>query len=171
MFGEVRLESETLPALGTGERLVRGVGLHVSPQVTFIREGFVTEMAAEGFLPGVSPDVSLEEPGPGERFPTERTLAARSVSPHVHAEGGRAAVLLAAVRAVLHVRVRSVALSVPGKVGAAGVTLPTVGAGEASWTTIVAPQAFLQIKVSLAAAAVSAVRAHTVPPDVQVGGD
>ena len=96
MFGEVRLESETLPALGTGERLVRGVGLHVSPQVTFIREGFVTEMAAERFLPGVSPDVSLEEPGPGERFPTERTLAARSVSPHVHAEGGRAAVLLAA---------------------------------------------------------------------------
>ena len=72
------------------------MGLHVSPQVTLIREGFVAEMAAEWFLSCVSPDVSLEEPGPGERFPTERTLAARSVSPHVHAEGGRAAVLLAA---------------------------------------------------------------------------
>ena len=171
VFGEIGLQGELLPTPGTTEGLHIAVSLHVSPQIALVGKALSTLSAAEWFLSSVSPDVTLEEPGPGERFPTERTLAACSVSPHVHTQGGWAAVLLAAVRAVLHVRVRSVALSVPGKVGAAGVTLPTVGAGEASWTTIVAPQAFLQIKVSLAAAAVSAVRAHTVPPDVQVGGD
>ena len=164
VFGEIGLEGELLATPPTAEGLHVAVGLHVSPEVALVSKALGALSAAEGFLPGVSPDVSLEEPGPGERFPTERTLAARSVSPHVHAEGGRAAVLLAAVRAVLHVRVRSVALSVPGKVGAAGVTLPTVGAGEAG------ARVLLHLAVCLAATALPAVGADAVSPHVQEGG-
>ena len=96
VFGEIGLEGELLATPPTAEGLHVAVGLHVSPEVALVSKALGALSAAEGFLPGVSPDVSLEEPGPGERFPTERTLAARSVSPHVHAEGGRAAVLLAA---------------------------------------------------------------------------
>ena len=59
MFGEVGLEGETLAALDAGEWLVRGVGLHVSPQVALVSEGFVAEVAAEWFLPSVSSDVTL----------------------------------------------------------------------------------------------------------------
>ena len=85
------------------------------------------------------------------------------MGPHVHAEGGGAAVLLAAVGAVLHVRVRPVCLPVPGQVGAAGVTLAAVGAGEAGRTVGV----LLDVTVGLAAAALPAVCAHAVPPHVQ----
>ena len=163
VFGEIGLEGELLATPPTAEGLHVAVGLHVSPEVALVSKALGALSAAEGFLPGVSPDVSLEEPGPGERFPTERTLAARGVSPHVHAQGGWAAVLLVAVGTVLHVWVWPVALSVSGQVGAAGVTLAAVGAGEAGRTVGV----LLDVTVGLAAAALPAVSAHAVPPHVQ----
>ena len=60
VFGEVGLESKLLATSGAAEWLDVAVCLHVSPQVALVSEGFVAEMAAEGFLPGVSPDVSLQ---------------------------------------------------------------------------------------------------------------
>ena len=164
VLGEVGLEREALAALEAGERLVRRVSLNVSPQVALVSEGLVTEVTAEWFLSSVSSDVTLEQPRSGERLATERTLAARGVGPHVHAEGGRAAVLLVAVRAVLHVWVWSVGLPVPSQVGAAGVTLPTVGAGEAG------ARVLLHLAVCLAATALPAVGADAVSPHVQEGG-
>ena len=96
MFCEVGLECELLATPATTEGLDVAVCLHVSPQVTLVSEALAALVTAEWFLSSVSSDVTLEQPRSGERLATERTLAARGVGPHVHAEGGRAAVLLAA---------------------------------------------------------------------------
>ena len=96
VLSEVGLQGELLPAPAAAERLDVAVGLHVGPQVALVSKALAALVAAEWFLPCMSPDVSLQQPGPRERLPTERTLAARGVSPHVHAQGGWAAVLLAA---------------------------------------------------------------------------
>ena len=66
VFGEIGLEGELLATSPTVEGLHVAVCLHVSPQVALVSKALSALSAAEGFLPGVSPDVSLEEPGPGE---------------------------------------------------------------------------------------------------------
>ena len=68
----------------------------MGPQVALVSEGLVTKIAAEWLLSGVSSDVPLQQPGPGEGLATEGALAARGVGPHVHAQGRGAAVLLVA---------------------------------------------------------------------------
>ena len=66
VLGQVGLQSEAFTTFGAGKRFVRGVRLHMCSQVALVSEGFVAEVACEGFLPGVGPDVSLQQPGPGE---------------------------------------------------------------------------------------------------------
>ena len=66
MFGEVGLQGELLPTPGTTEGFHIAVSLHVSPQIALVSKALSALGAAEWFLPSVSPDVSLEEPGPGE---------------------------------------------------------------------------------------------------------
>ena len=66
VLGQVGLQGEAFTTFGAGKRFVRGVRLHVRSQVALIGEGFVAEVACEGFLPGVGPDVPLQQPGPGE---------------------------------------------------------------------------------------------------------
>lgn len=53
--------------------------------------------AAEGFLAGVGPDVSLQQPGPRERLPAEDALAGQGVGPDVHLQGPEGGVQLVAV--------------------------------------------------------------------------
>ena len=66
VLGQVGLQGEAFTTFGAGKRFVRGVRLHVRSQVALVSEGFVAEVACEGFLPGVGPDVPLQQPGPGE---------------------------------------------------------------------------------------------------------
>lgn len=69
----------------------------MSPQVGLVSEGAGTLSAGEGFLPGVSAEMSLEQPGPGERLAAVLTLAGQSVGPDVHLEGALGVVGLVAV--------------------------------------------------------------------------
>ena len=60
MFGEIGLEGELLATSPTVEGFHVAVCLHVSPQVALVSEALAALVTAEGFLPGVSPDVSLQ---------------------------------------------------------------------------------------------------------------
>ena len=60
VFCEVGLESKLLATSGAAEWLDVAVCLHVSPQVALVSEALAALVTAEGFLPGVSPDVSLQ---------------------------------------------------------------------------------------------------------------
>lgn len=53
-----------------------------------------------GTLTGVGPDVTLEQPGPGEGLPAGATHAGQRVASDVHLEGTQADVFLVAVFAV-----------------------------------------------------------------------
>ena len=66
MLGEVTLESKLLPTSLAIEGLHIAVSLYMGSQVALVGETFVTLCASVGFLPGVGPDVSLQQPGPGE---------------------------------------------------------------------------------------------------------
>ena len=66
MFREVALECKLLATSCAGERFDVAVGLNMGPQVTLVCKGFVAQVAGEGFLSGVSPDVALEQPWSGE---------------------------------------------------------------------------------------------------------
>lgn len=63
------------------------MGLEMSTEVRPIRKSAIAVLAGEGFLPRVSPDVSLEEPWSRERLPTQVAFARQSMSPNVHLEG------------------------------------------------------------------------------------
>ena len=105
MLGQVTLQSKLLATSVTGEGLDVAVSLHVGPQVALVRKTLAALSTAEWLLSGVSPDVPLQQPGPGEGLATEGALAARGVGPHVHAQGRGAAVLLVTMTALLHVQV------------------------------------------------------------------
>ena len=132
MLGEVTLQSKLFAASVAAEGLDVAVSLHVGPQVALVRETLAALATVVWLLSGVSPDVALEQPGAGEGLATEGALAARGVGPHVHVQGGGAAVLLVTVCAPLHVQVGLVSLSVPGQVGAAGVGFAALRAREAA---------------------------------------
>ena len=119
MFSQVTLQSKLLAASVAAKGLDVAVSLHVGPQVALVSKTLAALGTAEWLLSSVSPDVALQQPGPGEGLATEGALAARGVGPHVHAQGRGAAVLLVTVAALLHVQVRLVSLSVPRQVGAA----------------------------------------------------
>ena len=84
MLREVRLKRKLLSTAVTGERLHFGVSLRVGPQVALVCESFVTLVTSERLLPGVCPDVALQQPGPRETLSTEGTFAALGVCPQVH---------------------------------------------------------------------------------------
>ena len=69
----------------------------MSPQVGLVSEGAGALSAGERFLPGVGAEMSLEQPGPGERLAAVLTLAGQSVGPDVHLEGALGVVGLVAV--------------------------------------------------------------------------
>ena len=69
----------------------------MSPQVGLVSEGAGALSAGERFLPGVSPEMSLEQPGPREGLPAVLALAGQSVGPDVHLEGALGVVGLVAV--------------------------------------------------------------------------
>ena len=69
----------------------------MSPQVGLVSEGAGTLSAGEGFLSSVSAEMSLEQPGPGERLAAVLALAGQSVGPDVHLEGALGVVSLVAV--------------------------------------------------------------------------
>ena len=69
----------------------------MSPQVGLVSEGAGTLSAGEGFLPGVSAEMSLEQPGPGERLAAVLALTGQSVGPDVHLEGAGGVVALATI--------------------------------------------------------------------------
>lgn len=60
MFVQIRLECKRLMTPGASEVLIRGVGLHVRPQVGPISEGLPAVCAAVGFLTRVRPEMTLE---------------------------------------------------------------------------------------------------------------
>ena len=132
VLGEVTLQSKLFAASVAAKGLDVAVSLDVSPQVALVRKTLAALVTVVRLLSRVGPDVALEQPGAGEGLATEGALAARGVGPHVHVQGGGAAVLLVTVAALLHVQVRLVSLSVPRQVGAAGVGLAALWAGEAA---------------------------------------
>ena len=69
----------------------------MSPQVGLVSEGAGALSAGERFLPGVGAEMSLEQPGPGERLAAVLTLAGQSVGPDMHLEGALGVVGLVAV--------------------------------------------------------------------------
>ena len=69
----------------------------MSPQVGLVSEGAGTLSAGEGFLSCVSAEMSLQQPGPGERLAAVLTLAGQSVGSDVHLEGALGVVSLVAV--------------------------------------------------------------------------
>lgn len=71
----------------------------MGPQIAPIGERAIAVLTAEWLLPGVSPDVTLEQPRPGERFSTEMTLAGQRVRSDVHLQCSQTDVDLLAVLA------------------------------------------------------------------------
>ena len=71
----------------------------MSPQVGLVSEGAGTFSAGEGFLSCVSAEMSLEQPGPGERLAAVLTLAGQSVGPDVHLQGAGGVVTFATILA------------------------------------------------------------------------
>lgn len=60
------------------------MGLQVGPEVASVGERAVTVLTAERLLAGVRPDVTLEQPRPGERLAAHVTLAGQRVRTDVH---------------------------------------------------------------------------------------
>ena len=71
----------------------------MGPQVALVSKGLVTKIASEWLLSGVSPDVTLEQPGPGEGLAALLALAGQRVGPDVHLEGAGGVVTFAAILA------------------------------------------------------------------------
>ena len=94
MLCEVTLQSKLFAASVAAKGLDVAVSLDVGPQVALVRKTLAALVTVVRLLSCVGPDVALEQPGAGEGLATEGALAARGVGPHVHVQGGRAAVLL-----------------------------------------------------------------------------
>lgn len=98
------LRQQGHPAEGLAARRARvlldvAVGLQMRPEVAAIGERAIAVLTAERFLAGVSPDVTLEEPRPGEGLAAEMALARQGVGPDVHLQRSHADVDLLAVLA------------------------------------------------------------------------
>lgn len=93
---EVRLEGERLVAAEALIVLVRGVGLHVGPEVAPVGEGLAAVRAAVGLLAGVGAEVTLQEPGPGKHLAADPAGVGEFVREEVHGQRGHAHVGLPA---------------------------------------------------------------------------
>ena len=105
--------------------------LHVCPEVGSVCKLLSTVSTPKGLLPGVTPGVSLQQPGPGESLATNCAGVGQAVGQHVHGQGGHAHVQL--VTDVASLRClrghEPVCLLVSGQVGAGGELFSTLGAG------------------------------------------
>ena len=99
MLGQQTHAAKCLLAAGARVLLVLEMGLQVSAQVGLVSKGAATLGASKGLLPGVSPQVTLEQPGPGEGLATLLTFAGQRVGPDVHLQGAGGVVALAAILA------------------------------------------------------------------------
>ena len=68
-------------------------------QVGFVCKGSCTFSAGKGFLSSVCSEMTLKQPGSGERLSTIWTLAGESVGPDVHLKGRVAVVLFITILA------------------------------------------------------------------------
>ena len=131
-FVQIRFQCEGLLTTRTLEILCGGMCLHVRPQIRSVSKRFPTNIAVVRLVTSVGPQVALQQPGPGESFPTELTLVVEVVGEDVHLEGRGAHVHLVADVARLG-RLRGqllVGLLVPGEVGAGGEVLAALLAPE-----------------------------------------
>lgn len=69
VFVQVGLERERFATSLAGKVLIRGMGLHMRPQVAPIRERLAAVRAPERFLARVRTQMSLEQPRPREQLP------------------------------------------------------------------------------------------------------
>ncbi len=130
MLVEKRHPAEGLLADGAGVLLCLQVGLQVRAQVGLVGEGPGAVVAGERLLPGVRPDVSLQQPGPGEGLSAGLAPAGQRVGSDVHLEGGEGGVALGAVLAGEAARdlVAAVELAVLGVARLGGEGLPALAA-------------------------------------------
>lgn len=96
MLREQRHPAECLAAPVAGVLLHVAVSLQVGPQVAPVGERAVAMLTTERLLAGVRPDVTLEQPRPGERLAACRALAGQRVRPDVHLQRAQADVHLLA---------------------------------------------------------------------------
>ena len=99
MLGQQAHAAEGLLAAGAGVLLVLEMGLQVGAQVGLVSKGAATLGAGEGLLSGVSPQVTLKQPRPGEGLAALLALAGQRVGPDVHLQGAGGVVALAAILA------------------------------------------------------------------------
>lgn len=84
VLGEEGHPGEGLTTGGTRVLLHFRMRLEVRPQVGPVGESPVTVLTREGFLAGVRPDMSLQQPRPTERLAAQLALAGESVGSDVH---------------------------------------------------------------------------------------
>ena len=97
MLGQQTHAAEGFLAAGAAVLLVLEVGLEVGSEVGLVSEGALALGTGEGFLPRVRPEVTLEQPGPGEGLAALLALAGQGVGPDVHLEGAGGVVALATI--------------------------------------------------------------------------
>ena len=97
MLGQKTHAAEGFLAAGAAVLLVLEVGLEVGAEVGLVSEGALALGTGEGFLPRVRPEVTLEQPGPGEGLAALLALAGQGVGPDVHLEGAGGVVALATI--------------------------------------------------------------------------
>ena len=97
MLVQVRLECKSLVAPLARVGLGGGVRLDVGAEVGLVSKGALALGTGEGFLPRVRPEVTLEQPGPGEGLAALLALAGQGVGPDVHLEGAGGVVALATI--------------------------------------------------------------------------
>ena len=99
MLGEQAHAAECLLAAGARVLLVLEVSLQVGAQVGLVGEGAATLGAGEGLLPSVGPQVTLEQPRPGEGLAALLALAGKRVGPDVHLQSAGGVVTFATILA------------------------------------------------------------------------
>jgi hypothetical protein len=115
---QVGLEGERLVAPLALEVLESRVGLHVRPEVGPVGKALPAVSAAIGFVSGMGPHVTLQEPRPRERLAADVTLVIQVVGQDVHGKGRHGDIHLSANVALLGtVGIQTtVGLLVPGEV-------------------------------------------------------
>jgi len=84
VFVEIGLECKGFIASFAIEVFESRMGLHVSTKIGPVSKRFATMCTTIGFVSGVRPHVTLEEPRPRESFSTNIALVAETVSQDVH---------------------------------------------------------------------------------------
>ena len=130
MFVQVGLQRERLVAPLARVQLKGRVRLHVRAQVRPVCERLPAVGASEGFLAGMRPQVTLEQPRTREGLGADGARVLEIVRQDVHRKGRHADVDLVAVRALLRLLAVEAAMGllVTGEVRRRGVVLAALTA-------------------------------------------